>query len=128
MDVLKTDVGGSNRGPEAGPQRASGLTRGCQARQPNAPPRMDHRMCRNARKTAGKTGSLGPAHRQIDCLIPDHAYLDGHDGPFPLRKHLYGPAGELFRPRRTNARGLAEADQIEPGARNPSPPRSGPAW
>ena len=64
---------------------------------------------------------------QTDCLIPPHAYLDGHDGPFSLPEHLCGAAGELFRAGGADAGGRTPADQIEPAAGAPSRPRSGPA-
>src|SRR6266567_1156768 len=44
-----------------------------------------------------------------DCLMPGHAYLDVHDGPFPLPKHLCGAAGQFLRAGRTDAGRFAAA-------------------
>src|SRR5450631_4248078 len=65
---------------------------------------------------------------KTDCLIACDAYLDLHDGPFPLPEHLCGAARQLFRPGRPDAGRFAAADQAEPAAGGPPRPRSGPAW
>ena len=49
----------------------------------------------------------------------------GHDRPFPVPEHLFGAAGELFRPRGPDPRRRPPADQAEPGACRPSRARSG---
>src|SRR6478609_4422170 len=58
-------------------------------------------------KVTEKQRAVWTGASQTDCLIPAHAYLDGHDGAFSLRKYLCGAAGELFRAGRTDARQLA---------------------
>ena len=51
----------------------------------------------------------------------------GHDRPFPVPEHLFGAAGELFRPRGADPRRRPPADQAEPGPGRPSRARSRPA-
>src|SRR4051812_43365973 len=38
-----------------------------------------------------------------------------YDRPFPVPEHLFGAAGELFRPRGPDPRRRSPADQAEPG-------------
>src|SRR5260370_6226028 len=127
MDIPKQmseDRIGGQRLPR---KEGSGFNRGFQARQPNAPASRRLRKMATSQKSDGKTKALRIGAPQPDCLIPAHAYLEGHDGAFSLRKYLCGAAGELFRPRRADARHLPKADQAEPAARGSSRPRSGPA-
>ena len=60
-----------------------------------------------------------------DRLSIPRAYLSSsHDGPFPLPEHLYGAAGELFRPRGADPGRRPAPDQAEPAAGGASRPRS----
>src|SRR6266853_1922381 len=127
MDIPKTDVGGSNRGPGAGPQRGSGFTRGFQARQPNAPAsRASEKWCQS-QKSDGKT--RGPLDRGTASRLSNSQLCLSwaYDGAFSLRKYLCDAAGELFRTRRPDARHFASTDQAEPAACCSTRPRSGPA-
>src|ERR1019366_4194998 len=128
MDIPGTGVGGSNRGVRACPAksvrvypRLSGAATEC-APRPGPP-----KMTANPEKRRENNGPFRAARPQPDCLFPAHAYLEPHDGPFPLRKHLCGTASELFRAGRTDPGRFAATDQAEPAAGDTSRPRSGSA-
>src|SRR5882724_5197366 len=127
MEILKKLAEGRIGELGCTPREASGFTRGFQARQPNAHGSASWKMMPNPSKSAGKTSDLCSRPPATDCLILRRAYLLAYDGPFPLRKHLCGAAGELFRPRRTDPRDLPKTDQAEPAACDPPRPRSGSA-
>src|SRR5258708_38271000 len=96
----KTDFGGSNRGAKASPAnrwrvypRLSGAATECDHARG---PKNDGK----SRKVTEKQRCLAAAHPSTDCLIPAHAYLDAHDGAFPLPKYLCGGATGLLRQSR----------------------------
>src|ERR1700684_3423947 len=115
MDVPKTDVGGLESGGPRPARSSGGFTRREPARQP---------MPQAVLALKGDASSSS----DFNPLPIGKARLSyGHDGPFPLRKHLCGPAGEFFRAGRTDPGRGPKTDQIEPAARPPSRPRSGSA-
>ena len=110
MEFPKTDVGGQNRG-----QRPRELREGLPdaARGGNQWRGLFCARKRDFRPT-------GPNRLPIPC--PRLSL--GHDRPFPVPEHLFGAAGELFRPRGPDPRRRPPADQAEPGPGRPSRPRS----
>ena len=74
-------------------------------------------FCAPRREISARTG---PNRLPIPC--PRLSL--GHDRPFPVPEHLFGAAGELFRPRGPYPGRRPPADQAEPGAGRPSRPRS----
>src|SRR6478736_5321017 len=101
MEFPKTDVGGQNRG--AKPARiAGGFTRRNEGRQPMAGP------------VSGSGSEISAAIKPNRLPIPCPRLSVGHDRPFPVPEHLFGPAGDLFRPGGPYPRGGSPADQAEP--------------
>src|ERR1700753_3599729 len=94
---------------------------------PECGPDLEPAKALGPRSKARKTTPRSPSPSRGDCLIPGHAYLAIHDGPFPLPEHLRGTPGELFRPGGADAGCFTPADQVEPAVGDPSRARSGSA-
>ena len=125
MEFPKTDVGEVESRPKARPRRVRVYpTRSGAATECGADFGRQNR--RRDLKTERKPGHP-LAMAQGDCLFPGRAYLEAHDSPFPVPEHLYGAAGELFRPRGADPGRRPAADQAEPAAGGPARPRSRPA-
>src|SRR5580765_2014495 len=81
MDIPRTNVGGSNRGPGACPKRLRVYQRLSGAATDGRPKPAHQAKARKSQKCTGPAGSS----RQADCLITTYAYLDGMTVHFPFQ-------------------------------------------
>ena len=127
MEFPKTDVGEVRiEGQKPVRVEGQGLPDAVEARQPNEGD--FGRLFPAPGPENGENPDLSAAMREpIAYSAPARLSL-GHDRPFPVPEHLFGAAGELFRPRGADPRRRPAADQAEPGAGGPARARSRPGW